>query len=148
MLGRICVVLGIVTVGLTAGHLRVPGAQAEIGVCYTDPVVVLSNGTTVDLNDTINDSYLDVQHIVYTLHAPVGTSIESVTYTSGPIGPKESLQYYADQPAGQYTATSDVFTGASNIAVTANGTAASPTAAVSDSVNGWNGQKIRVDLTP
>ena len=103
---RVLLGLEVSCLALVLAFARVPGAHAEVSVCYTDPVVVLSNGNTLDLSDTIGDNYLDVQQIVYTLHAPAGTSVANVIYTSGPIGPKESLRFYADQPAGQYATTS------------------------------------------
>lgn len=146
-LSRVIVCGALASVGLAATSLRVPTARAEVGVCYTDPVVVLSNGTTIDLNDTINDTYTDVQHIVYTLHAPAGTSVASVTYTSGPIGPVESLRFYADQTSNQYSATSDVVTGISGVAVTAAATGLNSAGTDSTSADGWNGQKIRLSLT-
>lgn len=146
-LSRVMVCAALACVGFAATSLGVPTAGAEVGVCYTDPVVVLSNGTTIDLNDTINDTYTDVQSIVYTLHAPAGTSVASVTYTSGPIGPMESLRFYADQTGSQYSATSDVITGSAGIAVTAAATALNSTGTDSTSADGWNGQKIRLSVT-
>jgi hypothetical protein len=143
---RLAVGLAVACMALTL-NTGVPGAQAQTSVCYTDPVVVLSDGTTLDLNDTINDSLTDVQQIQYTLHAPCGTSIISIVYTSGPIGPKESLRFYADQPAGQYTSTSDVTTGSSSIAVVAAGTAVRGLSTETSSADGWNGQKIKLALT-
>jgi hypothetical protein len=132
---------------LMAAPLFTPAAGAEIGACYTDPVVVLSNGMTLDISNTINDSYFDVQQVAYTLHAPVGVSVVSVIYTAGPIGPKETLRYYADSTWGRYTITSKVTTGASAVPVTASAQAVSLAGPSSTSASGWNNQQLQMSVS-
>jgi len=134
-------------VALVAGPLLTPNARAELAACYTDPIVVLSNGMTIDISNTIQDSLTDVQQVSYTLHAPAGVSLVSVTYTSGPIGPKETLTYFADGPSDQYAITSAVTTGAHSIYVTASADAVSPGGVASDSAVGWNNQPLRLAVT-
>lgn len=100
----------------------IPTAHASLGACGSDPVVVLSNGVTIDLYATVGDASDDVQQIVYTLHAPHGTSVLSVVYTSSLLGPKEVLQFEADTLPDTYATETVVTTGARGIAVTATTT--------------------------
>jgi hypothetical protein len=123
-----------------------PAAHAELGACYTDPVVVLSNGTTLDLSDSISDSYLDVQQVSYTIHAPAGVQVESVTYTSGPLGPKETFQFVSSGANGQYQISSTVTTGSASVPVTASAQALSVASTSGASNNGWANQKIWLSL--
>ena len=104
---------------LLAGTVFVPSARADLVGCRSDPVVILSNGVTVDLTATINDTEADVQQVAYALHAPMGTSIVSVLYTSGALGPKEVLQFFADSTAGVYRSLTQVRTGSHGVAVAA-----------------------------
>jgi len=97
----------------------VPSARADLVGCRSDLVAILSNGVTVDLTATINDTAADVQQVAYTLHAPMGTSIVSVLYTSGVLGPKEVLRFFADSTAGVYRSLTQVRTGSHGVAVTA-----------------------------
>lgn len=123
-----------------------PSAHAELGACYTDPVVVLSNGTTLDLSDTINDSPLDVQQVSYTIHAPAGLQVVSVTYTSGPLGPKETFQFTSSGANGQYQISSDVITGNPSVQVTASAEAVGSGSVSGASDDGWANQQIRLSL--
>jgi len=104
---------------LLAGTVLVPSARADLVGCRSDPVVILSNGVMVDLTATINDTAADVQQVAYTLHAPMGTSIVSVLYTSGVLGPKEVLRFVADSTAGIYSSLTQVRTGSHGVAVAA-----------------------------
>jgi len=104
---------------MLAGTVLVPSARADLVGCRSDPVAILSNGVTVDLTATINDTEADVQQVAYTLHAPMGTSIVSVLYTSGVLGPKEVLRFFADSTAGVYSSLTQVRTGAHGVAVAA-----------------------------
>jgi hypothetical protein len=126
----------------------IPGAHAELGVCYSDPVVVLSNGTILDLSDVINDTDTDVQQVSYTIHAPAGTSVTSVTYTSGPLGPKETFQFFAEGKLGQYDIASQVTTINSGIGVTASAKAVSTAGTASASDTGWSNQQLHVAVAP
>jgi hypothetical protein len=138
--------IGLVAGWLVAGPTLGPAAHAELGACYTDPVVVLSNGTTLDLSDTINDSELDVQQVSYTIHAPAGIQVVSVTSTSGPLGPKETFKFTSSGSSGQYQITSTVTTGAPSVPVTASAEAVKQMSTSSASAGGWANQQIRLSL--
>ena len=47
-------------------------AQAGAGLCRTNPVVVLTNGTVIDLGADIGTGLLNLNHVTYTLHVPRG----------------------------------------------------------------------------
>lgn len=138
-----------IILALAAGSLTARPALAGITSCRSDPVVTLSNGTQIDLQAGINDSAADVQSIVYTVHAPAGTSLVSVVNTGSVLGLVERVTFYADAPARTYDTYTTVTTGASNVAVTATTTIAAATVVqtlgvtlASQSVSGWNGQAL------
>ena len=66
-----------------------------------DPTVTLSNGLVVDLSTQFQDSLglSDVQHITYTLHGPVGTTMTGLTYPDA-TGAISTLSYVADETPG------------------------------------------------
>lgn len=107
------------TVGLLMSTFGASSARAEIGSCRSDPVVLLSNGVTLDLSAAIADTDSDVQQVSYALTIPAGTTVTSVTNTSGPLGPKETFQASSTNPANTYTTVTVVYTGARQISVTA-----------------------------
>src|SRR5438105_1989144 len=79
---------GLPAVALLAGTLL--GSSAGLGVahaqisgCRSDPIVALSDGSTIKLVDDLNDSIQDIQHITYTLHVPARLTVTRVTYTNG-----------------------------------------------------------------
>lgn len=92
-------------------------AHAQLVGCRGDPVVVLSDGTELDLSATINDSSQDVQQVTFTLQVPQGTAV--VAYTPGALGPKEVLQVVADGSPATYQTTTLVDTYTGGIQVTA-----------------------------
>src|SRR5438128_2572115 len=94
---------------LLARSLIAPGTHAAVGGCRSDPVVTLSNGAVLDLSSVVTDSYDDVQQVSYTLYAPVGTWITAVVDTSI-LGPKDTFQFYADEPPNTYRAAAKVTT--------------------------------------
>jgi hypothetical protein len=147
---RVPAVLGLAALqaGLLIASPPVSIAQATLGACNGDPVVVLSNGVTIDLYTTIQDDVSDVQQVVYTLHAPSGTGVVSVAYTSGLLGPKEVLRFYADNLPSTYDTATSVRTYASGIAVTA-ATSAVPVVGtpVTASTSGNDQQNLHVSVT-
>jgi hypothetical protein len=90
----------VLSVGLLAGSLTAHDAHAEIVGCRTDPVVLLSNGTELDLSAAIDDSSADVQQVTFALHVPTGVRV--IAYVEGSLGAKESWQAYGDNTAGNY----------------------------------------------
>lgn len=141
------VLLGIVCV---AGPLLPRSAFALLSTCRSDPVVVLSNGATIDLQAGIQDSQSDVQGVVYAVHVPKGTRALSVVNTDGLIGLVERVVVYSDSPAGTYTSDTSVSTGANNVGVTATTTVISSLGLTLGikSVSGLSGQSLSIQITP
>ncbi len=88
----------VVASGLLAGGLPAPSAHAALA-CRSDPIVVLSNGVTLELSATIFDDVSDVQQVNYTLQAPKGVTVQRVITTDGAVGYKEHFAVQA-LPAG------------------------------------------------
>ncbi len=98
---RLLLAPAILATSLLAGAFAPHAAHAAMGV-GCDPIVVLSNGRTIQMAATIGVTDPSViGSIPWQLHAPVGTSVVSVTYNDG-VSAKEKLQFTADQPAGTY----------------------------------------------
>ena len=100
---------GLGPVLLLVYALAAPAARAAV-VCRADPVVTLSNGVTLDLQISVQDTLSDVQHVAYTLHGPAGTTLVSVSYPDG-TGSISSVQYVADNNTGNYDGDTVVTTG-------------------------------------
>src|SRR5205823_3344346 len=116
---RILCSAAVLSVGLLAMSLPSHDAHAELAACRSDPVMLLSNGMALDLSATIDDTSADVQQVTYIVYAPVGTRVTAVIHTSGLLGPKETLQYYPDNPAHDYAVATVVTTMTPNTGVTA-----------------------------
>ncbi|MBV9281166.1 MAG: hypothetical protein JOZ41_13880 [Chloroflexi bacterium] len=129
---------GLIACPFTAGK-----ASADISVCITDPVVLLSNGTMVDITAMIADQAADVKHVAYTLDAPAGTSVVAVMHSPGSIATVESFQFRADNGPGRYDSTALVTTGASGVPVTLM---AAGSGLGSGSATGTSGQSLAVHL--
>ena len=92
-------------------------ASAAIFLCRTDPVVQLSDGTTIQLQAAISDDQADVQQIAYTVHAPAGTTLSRVVYTGGAFAAKEPVRFFADDTPGTFDTSTVVTTGTPGVAV-------------------------------
>jgi hypothetical protein len=116
--------------------------------CRSDPAVILSNGTVLDLSAAIADADMDVQNVTYTLHAPAGTSVVAAINTYGPLGPKETFRFFADDAPGTYDTFTSVTTGANGIAVSAT-TAVVPILHLpaSGSAAGQNQQSLPIHIS-
>jgi hypothetical protein len=94
-------------------------AYAAASVCRTDPVVILTDGTSIDISASINTSLFNLQHVTYTVHAPAGSRLLAVVHTPNLPGTTESFQFYDDGPADQIQTDTIVTTSTSNVGVTA-----------------------------
>src|SRR5581483_10376275 len=91
---RILLTLGAFSGALIAA-LLVTGSAFAITGCRSDPLVTLSNGTSVRLVAEIGTSADNVNEVDYTLHIPQGLSVVSVQY-DGLLN--ENLTWVADKP--------------------------------------------------
>jgi hypothetical protein len=126
-------VLGALIVAASgAGAWGVQNASAALA-CRSDPIVVLSNGTTLDLHATFNNGVTStISHVTYVLHGPAlpatttrptgstasGLGWYSYSYPDG-SGSWSTMSYIGDEPnSGGYDAYITV-TAASTIPITA-----------------------------
>jgi hypothetical protein len=129
-------------------------AQAGVEFCRSDPVVILSDGTTLDVSVDIHTDVSNVKTINYTVHGPRGVKLVAAlsTPTIGFRG-KEVFSYVADAEPKQYITDSKVETVNNHIAVTSYTTFASVVVLWNTSlslqykpVSGFNGQILRAVL--
>lgn len=111
--------------------------------CKSDPVVLLSDGTEVDVSADIGTPLWNVSAVNYTLRVPSGVQV--VLVLSTPNWPKtvERFRILTDNPAGQYSSVTSVQTTKTNVDVTANLVAGGAFA----SVSGKSGQSLRLQVT-
>lgn len=141
-LGRIlpCAVLGAALAAGFAPH----SASAEIDICRTDPVLALSNGTTLTLQSMIKTSPANVRRVVYNVAIPAGLRW-TVSYPGGSDSVKEVVNVVAASPTGRYfTSTKVVTHGRVSVTDTASVSSASGTKVVSRS--GMSGQNVLIRL--
>ena len=120
-----------------------PGAvEAALDSCRGDPIVYLSNGATVRMSVQVSTSAANVERVVYTLHAPAGTSITRIIYTGGPLKDKEQVVFRADAKPGTYATDTVVHTKAGRAAVSATTSIGS----VSRTISGYTGQHLKATL--
>lgn len=135
----------LLSAALLVSPLLTPHAQAIIGGCGGDPVVVLSDGTILDLNVRADTGASTVRQIVYTLHAPVGTHVVSVTA----LGLRETLSFLADNTPHTYDTVTRVDASTLGAAVTTRTTVV-PLLDVlaTGSATGATNENLRVSLAP
>ena len=80
-----------------------PDAQAQTGVCRSEPIVALSNGETLDFNATIQDDPSDVQGVYWTVNLPAGVSPVGPPVDNAILGPKDHYSFSSNGPAGSYS---------------------------------------------
>jgi hypothetical protein len=136
-----CVVGG----GLQVLSLTQPVAHASVGPCATDPLFAFSNGTELDVDTVITDTSADVQHVVFTIHVPVGTQL--VSYVAGALGTKESWSMLADQAPDNYETVTFVHSATSGIAVQATTTVTDGIGNSARVINGQDKQNLIAQVT-
>lgn len=113
---------GITAVGfvgfLTA--VSVVPADAKATPCRSDPAVLLSDGTVVDLSADIAADLWDVTEVHYEIHVPFGVGVVGVIRTPDWPTTKETFTVLTDNTAGRYDTTTLVRVGKSRVDVTAN----------------------------
>lgn len=146
--------LGLVLAALCLASLLPKTAQAAIVGCRADPVVVLSDGTIIDVTVDIGTNVENVTHIHYRIHGPKQAwLIKSIsTPTIGFTG-RETFEYINDAPQGRYITEAIVQTRTNNVSVTAYTTFASAItsgalsrALAYQTATGLNGDILRVML--
>ncbi len=144
-LGRPLGAAALLSAGLLVSPLLTSQAHAIIAGCGGDPVVVLSDGTTLDLNATADTDASTVRRIAYTLHAPAGTWVVSVTA----LGVRETLSFLADTTPHTYGTVTRVDATTAGAAVTTTTTAV-PLLGVpaTGAATGTTNENLRISLAP
>ena len=131
-----------------------PALEAAAGGCRSDPIVILSDGTILDISADIGTAVSNVREIHYVVHGPGGVKLVSAisTPTLGFSG-KETFTYYADAAPNQYITETLVQTTYDQIRVTAHTTFANVGISLSapltlqyKPINGFNNQILRMLL--
>ena len=136
--------LGAAILSLLPAWLLTGGSALAVSSgCRTDPVVILSNGTIMDMSATIGTSLLNVQQVVYTLHAPPGTHVLLVIRTPDWPTTTENFVFAADAPSGEYDTDTIVYTADANVGVQATTSAGLR----SSSATGVDRQHLQVRIT-
>src|SRR4029079_1830933 len=71
-------------------------AFAKLLACRSDPVVLLSDGTVVDVSADIETLPFNVTEVHYTLHIPEGLSAVLIVHTPTWLTSTETFTIYAD----------------------------------------------------
>lgn len=139
------VLAATLTLSLVANLWVQQTAHADISVCRSDPTISLSNGAVVSLGVNVADTTSDLQHITYTLYAPVGTRITGVTYTKA-LGSLESVVFSPTMMPSTYRAGALVSLNQKrSAAVTAVGSTALPGGAtLTGSATGTAGTNVLI----
>jgi hypothetical protein len=132
---------------LATGPALGPSARADLVGCRSDPVVVLSNGVTLDLSADIDDIVGDVQQVSYTLHIPAGTFPLAVIGTDGLMGLKESFAVSADGAPNTYATDTVVKTLAPGVGVVATTAAVARITIGKASATGQTPQHLQVSFS-
>ena len=108
-----------ILIAALVGLAGAPAAQAALRGCRADPVFVLSDGTILDVQVSIETDVSNVTSIHYVVHGPVGTRL--VTFVSTPtlgFQGKETVGYVADQAPNRYVTDTLVTTADDNVGAT------------------------------
>lgn len=95
-------------------------ANAKLVACRSDPLVLLSDGTIVDVSADIETLMWNVTEVNYTLHVPEGVYPILVVQTPTWLTSQETFTFYSDNPPDLYTSTTTVRTKKKNVGVTAH----------------------------
>lgn len=146
--------IGVLLVGLAVGEPFAATSEAAVGGCRADPIVILSDGTILDITADIDTSVSNVREIHYVVHGPRNAALVAAisTPTLGFRG-KETFTYYADAALKQYITETLVQTTDDRVSITAHTTFAKTTIGWSalltlqyKPINGFNNQILRALL--
>ena len=153
-LKHLITLVGFLLIGLALSEPLVSTSEAAVGGCRSDPIVILSDGTILDVSADISTDVSNVREIHYVVHGPRGVNLVSAisTPTLGFQG-KETFTYYADAVPNQYITETLVQTTYDQVSVTAHTTFVNVTIRLSDlltlqykPIYGFNNQILRAFL--
>ena len=133
-----------VLAALLAAGLNSQVAAAALIRCRSDPLVLLSDGTIVDISADIDAPLWTVTRVDYVLHIPAGLQVVLALSTPNWPTTLEHFTVYADTTPGKFVSTTTVYTTGSKVGVTAN-------MLVNTNLgfqSGFNGQPLSITLDP
>jgi hypothetical protein len=151
---HLVVLAGILLATLLVIGPLAPTTEAAVSGCRADPLVLLSDGTILDVSVDIGTNVANVTEIRYVIHGPIGVKLVAAlsTPTLGFAG-RETFTYYGDARPGEYVTETQVRTSYDNVAVTAYTTFAKATLGYNDllslqykPISGFNNQILYVLL--
>jgi hypothetical protein len=147
-LRRIFVSLAIVAV-FVLSSVGVRSAIAGWATCRSDPVVILSNGVTMDISADIGTFLWNVEEVHYVLHVPEGVQLVVALHTPTWLTSQESFTFIADQEPGEYHVETIAHTNYGSATVTANTILLSVLGLHldSESIPGYEGEWLHAYLT-
>jgi hypothetical protein len=140
------VILVMSTVALVSTSMIPIEAHASYSICRSDPALVLSNGTVLDLSASISTALSNVSSVTYVVHLPAGVRPLLVLNTDGLMGIKEHFVSYSDDSSGAYDTYTTVATVGGSTSVTAHALVVSLLSIGAPSVSGISGSPIHIHL--
>jgi hypothetical protein len=80
-------------------------ADASLYICRGDPIITMSDGTSVTLAVDLTIPASQVASVVYTIHAPTSARLNQITYLPDDLAGKESVVMLFDSRDNQYHVT-------------------------------------------
>ena len=131
------------------GTVVTPGmVSAARGGCRGDPVIILRDGTIIDIITEIGTDVWNVDRIDYIVHAPVGSRVLTTIYTNGLLGIVERMSFYADAPSDRYTVDVVIYTSDRNVTVGATTTVVKLLGLDRKSASGIDNERLTMRLRP
>ena len=137
-------IVGALVMALLASSFPWQSAAAALISCRSDPLILLSDGTIVDISADIDTLLWNVTEVEYVLHIPAGLQV--VLAVSTPSWPTtlEHFVVYADRAPGEFVSTTTVHTRNSSVNVTAH----MLVNLNADSKSGVSSQPLTITLDP
>jgi hypothetical protein len=133
----------LLALALLGGPLWPHNTFASIGFCRDDPIILLSNGTAVQVGVSIGDDASDVQQITYHVSGPAGAKAVRIYNIDGALTGKTTVDYSDSNAANTYNSDIMVTTGAPGVAVTAESVV---TGVGHGTASGQSGQDLSIHL--
>src|SRR5215212_8296117 len=71
-------IVSFLLIGLASSEPIISTSEAAVGGCRSDPIVILSDGTILDVSADIGTDVSNVREIHYVVHGPRGVKLVSV----------------------------------------------------------------------
>jgi hypothetical protein len=151
---QLITLVGFLLIALTLSEPFARISEAAAGGCRSDPIVILSDGTILDVSADIGTDVSNVREIHYVVHGPRGVKlIASISTPTLGFQGKETFTYYDDAAPKQYITETLVQTTYNQVSVTAHTTFVNVTIRLSDlltlqykPIKGFNNQILRAFL--